>query len=116
MNNIELLKQQIMPLAGLVEDPSWSGNWMSWMNLIIGLLFCVGCGILLWVYFMNRSRWSSELPEYDKYSTGTFKGFWERYRSAIVLFLAVVLLIVGVAFIMGAITGYMGNGYHNAFE
>ncbi len=78
--------------------------WMSIANIIIGIIFAALACWLIWIYFDNRDVWSKERPEYDKYSSGTFKGYWYRYRAFIVNFLAALFIILSIAFVaMGAL-------------
>ncbi len=67
--------------------------------VVLGILFCLGCGLLIWYYFNKKDEWERTRSSYEKYKAGSFKGFWGRMRAPIIVFLAVLLLILGIFFV-----------------
>lgn len=67
--------------------------------IVFGIIFSIVCGLLIWYYFSKKDYWERTRDAYDKHSAGSFKGYWGRMRPAIVLFVAVTFLIVGIAFV-----------------
>lgn len=103
--NTLLNRETIQMLGwGLKDNPS---SWQGWAFVITGLIFIIITAVLIWLYFVFKGR-SERLREYTKEqgkSLGSFKGFWGTYSGAIVLFLSIVFLILGIYFIWMGING-----------
>ncbi len=87
--------QQEMPVAAKV------------IYVILGILLCVGCGLLIWYYFNKKDEWERTRSSYEKYKAGSFKGFWGRMRAPIIVFLSVLLLILGIFFVGAGLLGWV---------
>lgn len=100
--NKELLIDIMNRSGGIFSS---TADWTDWLMIIIGLVFCVFTALLMWLYFDKKHEWSETSSHYEQYSVGSFKGMWGRMRGPIVLFVAVVCLLIGIAFIYSGCTG-----------
>ncbi len=103
MNINELLINIQLQTGGLAATTS---DWTDWMNLILGFAFAGLACLMIWIYYVKKNQWDNEKPEFDKFFSGSFKGFWLRYRGAIVAFLAAVFVIFAISFVLVGIFGY----------
>ncbi len=94
--------------GGIFAD---TANWTDWANLLIGFIFIALCAWFIWIFYDKKHEWDAARPEFDKHASGTFKGFWARYRLAIVAFMAAVFLILGMTFILFGLFDIAISGY-----
>ncbi len=84
--------------------------WMNIANIIIGLGFAALAGWMIWIYFDNKEVWKQQRPDFDRRSSGSFRGYWERYRAFIVNFMAAVFILLSIAFVaIGALNMEINN-------
>ncbi len=95
------------------DDPA---KWMGWANLIIGLCFVAVAAWLIWVFYNKKHEWDQARPEFDRKETGSFKGFWARYNSAIVAFLAALFVLLGIIFVLVGLFDFDFLNYHDTFS
>ncbi len=82
-------------------------DWRGWFLLILAIALLIFSIFLILYYFKTKAK-SQLLREKTKdLSAGSFAGFWGRYRGAIILFSAVVLIIISIYFVYGSIFGYL---------
>ncbi len=111
-----------MEINVLIEAANYSSTtqtylWMSVTYIILGLVFAALAGWMIWIYFDNREVWNRERPDFDRKTTGSFRGYWERYRSFIVNFMAAVFILLAIAFVaMGALGIDVDSGYGPAMQ
>lgn len=107
--NINELLIEIQTQTGGIFSPD--AMWTDWFNLILGLVFAGLAAWFIWIYFDKKHEWTAARPEYDRYKSGSYKGFWLRYRLAVVAFLAAVFFIFAITFVLLGLFDITMAGY-----
>lgn len=92
------------------ENQTTDPLWMSIMNIIIGIIFVGLAALFIWIYFDKKHEWETSKPEYNKKTSGSFKGYWLQYRSAIVAFMTVLFILIAIGFIAMGLLGFVPKG------
>ncbi len=90
-------------------------DWYGWLYIIIGFAMIAVCLYLIWLYFDLKNSGELLRVESQQYKAGSFKGFWGRYRGAIIAFSAAVFLIVGFTMLLVGFFGYEYVGMGDIF-
>lgn len=80
----------------LSKDPGfelWSSSF--WITIIVALSLMLIGGLFIWIYYGQKNKHEFYEAHKNK-SSGSFKGFWARYRGAVYGFLAALFIIIGV--------------------
>ncbi len=80
---------------------------------VVGLLLILLGAMFIWWFFSAKAAKKESKASVADLPPWSFKGFWGRYKTEVLLFLLTISLLIGLALLAASISGTPSNPFDN---